>query len=794
MKFSENWLREWVNVPALTTEDLTHQLTMLGLEVDGYEAVAPSFNQVVVGEIMEAAQHPNADRLRVCQVNVGQPELLTIVCGASNARAGIKVPVALSGAELPNGIKIKKTQLRGVESQGMICAGRELGLEDDKDGIMELAFNAPIGMNFREYLELDDHAIEISITPNRGDCFSIQGLARELSAANQSALTKSVMQSVPAVSQEKFDVRIEAAQDCPLYASRVIRNINPQAQTPVWMQERLKRSGVRTIHPVVDITNYVMLELGQPMHAFDLERLEGSIFVRHAQQNERLTLLDGKVIKLRSGTLVIADQKQVQALAGVMGGNDSMVSDRTRDLFLESAFFNPLSIRRSVQAYGIHTDSSQRFERGVDSALPMIALERATELVLSLMGGEPGPVQVTELKEHLPVLPVILLRKKQIQRILGFSISDEQVTSLLSSLGMNLKIASEGWEVVPPSYRFDLHIESDLIEELVRVYGYDHIPMEKTISYSPATDQEDQMIDRVRARQIMADRGYHETISYSFISQEYHQWFTPEQETIALANPISQDLSIMRASLWAGLVKTFLYNQNRQQDRARLFEIGVCFTRENEVIMQREKMAGLLAGAMFPEQWGEKNRDVDFYDIRGDIESLFSALGCQLPEFLPENIPSVLHPGLSASIVWKGETVGFLGAIHPHLLNSLKITGPLYLFELDIALMGTQLQKKMFEPFSKFPAICRDLSLIVNKTLSWRELKEKITDFSNQDLSTIKLFDIYEGKPIPPDKKSVSITLTFQSKTQTLVETEVNQQMEEFLDFLKRTINMTLRD
>lgn len=794
MKFSENWLREWVNIPLLTTENLTHQLTMLGLEVDADDLVAPEFTQVLVGEIIEATQHPNADRLKVCRVNVGQADLSTIVCGAPNARAGIKVPVALPGAELPNGIKIKRAQLRGVESEGMICSAKELGLVDEKDGIMELSSDAPIGLNFRTYLQLDDHVIEVSITPNRGDCLSIRGIAREVAAVNQIGLTEPVFQPLTPMHLETFPIQVKSLQDCPCYAGRVIKNINPNVQTPVWMQERLKRSGVRSIHPVVDITNYVMLELGQPMHAFDLDRLQGAVIVRRAQDNEQLILLDGKTVTLHPDTLVIADQKQAHALAGVMGGSHSMVNEQTTSLFLESAFFNPLSIRRSVQVYGLHTDSSQRFERGVDSALAVIALERATQLILSLMGGDAGPVQAVESTEYIPVPPTILLRQNQIERMLGFSIPDEQVINFLSSLGMNLKVIDEGWEVTPPTYRFDIQIESDLIEELVRLYGYDHIPMEKTISYSLSTWEETQSIDRFKARQVMADRGYHEAISYSFISEEYHQWFASEQAMITLSNPISQDMSTMRSSLWPGLVKTFLYNQNRQQDRVRLFEIGVCFSKENQTLLQKEKIAGLAMGTIFPEQWSEKNRNIDFYDVKGDIESLFSSLGCHAPTFVPENLPPVLHPGQAAAVIWNGQCLGYVGALHPHLMNTLKLTEPLYLFELDVALMNAQLLKRVFEPFSKFPAVRRDVSLIVDKNLSWKELKEKIAFFSNEYLSTVELFDIYEGKPISSDKKSVSIALTFQSKMQTLVEAEVNQQMEDFLNFLKRTINMTLRD
>ncbi len=795
MKFSERWLREWVSIPSQSTEGLAHQLTMLGLEVDGCDPVAPIFDQVVIGEIIEVMAHPNADRLKVCRVQVGKESLSTIVCGAPNARVGIRVPVALPGAELPNQIKIKHARLRGVESEGMICAARELGLTEEMDGIMELPLDAPVGMNVREYLQLDDRMIEVNITPNRGDCLSIQGIAREISAGSQVRLNRPSIETLTPSIPDIFPIQVKSPSDCPCYAGRVIKNINLAVETPLWMKTRLDRSGVRCIHPVVDITNYVMLELGQPMHAFDLALLKGGIVVRQAEEGEQVTLLDGKTLTLRSDTLLISDERGAQALAGVMGGSQAMVGEKTTDLFLESAYFNPLAIRQTVQAYGLHTDSSQRFERGVDSRLAVMALERATHLILSLMGGKAGPVQAVESTEYLPMVPVILLRRNQVERVLGFSIPDEQIWEILTHLGMQLEKTAEGWKVTPPTYRFDISIEADLIEELVRLYGYDEVPMEETMTYPLSSSGEGgEQIDRMKARQVMADQGYHEAICYSFISSVDQQMFSPDQETLALSNPISQELSTMRSSLWPGLVKAFVYNQNRQQERVRLFEVGACFSKKSHMVQQEEKLAGLAAGSLMPEHWGETNRAVDFYDIKGDVETLFAALGCPMPTFSSDHLPAALHPGRAATISLNEHILGYVGALHPNLVSTFKIDTPLYLFELNIALMEAQRIKKVFEPFSKFPAVRRDVSLIVDQDLSWNTLNEKITLFSNKYLSMIKLFDIYEGKPIQSGKKSISIALIFQSKTQTLLETEVNQQMEAFMDFLKKNINMTLRD
>ncbi len=603
MKFSEAWLREWVN-PSVNTTELADQLSMAGLEVDSVEPVAGEFTGVVVGEVLTREQHPDADKLSLCTVSTGAAESLQIVCGAPNVAAGLKVPVAVIGAVLPGNFKIKRAKLRGVESQGMICSASELGLAASSDGIMPLPGDAPVGTDFRDYLSLNDQSIDVDLTPDRGDCLGLAGIAREVGVINRSLVTPPVMEPIAAVNQDQFPVELAAPEACPRYLCRIIRNINPAAETPLWIQERLRRSDLRSISPVVDVTNYVMMELGQPMHGFDLAELEGGIRVRMAEEGETLVLLDGQAVTLRSDTLVIADYKKPVAIAGIMGGEHSGVGDQTQDILLESAFFSPMAISGKARSYGLHTDSSHRFERGVDPELQRQAIERATQLLLDIVGGEPGPVAEALEQSNIIPRPEILLRRNRVTKVLGIEIDDETITDILVRLEMSVEGVSEGWMVTAPSCRFDISIEEDLIEEVGRIYGYTRIPTKRTAAATVMQSEPEVAFNLQKAKQLLVDRDYQEAITYSFISREMHDLIDPGHDTVELANPISSDMSIMRTTLWAGLLQTAIYNQSRQQARVRIFESGLRFIKQDNEIKQELMLSGLISGTIAPEEWG----------------------------------------------------------------------------------------------------------------------------------------------------------------------------------------------
>ncbi|MBL4859751.1 MAG: phenylalanine--tRNA ligase subunit beta, partial [Acinetobacter sp.] len=652
MQFSEKWLREWVN-PSISTEQLVEQLTMAGLEVDGVEPVAGAFTNVVVAEIKSIEQHPDADKLRVCQVNVGEDELITIVCGAPNAREGLKIPCAKVGAVLPGDFKIKKAKLRGVPSFGMLCGASELGLEENSPGLMELPSDAPIGTDIREYLSLDDNAIEVDLTPNRGDCLGIVGLSREVGVLNRADVTAVSISELTATIDTVFPVTIEAKAQCPRYVCRVIKGINIKAETPLWMLERLRRSGVRSIDAVVDVTNYVLLEQGQPMHAFDLAKLDAGICVRLAKQGEKITLLGDQEIELDAETLLIADHSKALALAGVMGGLASSVTSETNDILLESAFFEPVAIAGKARGYGLHTDSSHRFERGVDFELQRKAIERATELLLGIVGGDAGPVNEVVSPEDLPHIDPIQLRRDQIERVLGFSMPDADVVDILGRLGMDIVDTDAGWHIVPPAYRFDVRIEVDLIEELGRIWGYNKLPISLPAMGFSANAVPENRLTADTLKQRLVSRGYQEAITYSFVDKDIHALVAPGQDAIELANPISADMSQMRLTLWAGLIKAAQHNINRQQTRVRMFESGLTFKPQqkqpqqkqpqseqsqnktaNDGAMNVEKhieqipmLAGLVYGGVQQESWHGKVQPADFFDVKGDLEALLVAGG-----------------------------------------------------------------------------------------------------------------------------------------------------------------------
>lgn len=791
MRFSESWLREWVN-PDITTDQLSHQLTMAGLEVDSVEKAAPEFSGIVVGEILEREQHPDADKLGVCQVNVGGDENLQIVCGASNAAAGMKVPVALVGARLPGDFKIKKAKLRGVQSLGMICSESELGLAETSSGILGLPDNAPIGADIREYLSLEDSLIEVDLTPDRGDCLSVAGIAREISVINNAPLTAPQIDAVAATHDEVFAVDLQAGAACPRYVCRVVKNVNAAAQTPDWMVEKLRRGGVRAISPVVDITNYVMLELGQPMHGFDLDKLEGGVVVRMAVAGEKLKLLDGQEIELQADSLVIADHSRPLALAGIMGGEDSGVSDATVNVLLESAFFAPLAVAGKARSYGLHTDSSHRFERGVDWQLQVQAMERATALLLEICGGEAGPVNEVASQDNLPNQPLIMLRRARISQILGITLEDGQVETILNMLGMSVETAADGWQVRVPSSRFDITIEVDLIEELARIYGYDNIPSNRSLVSIDMHPVRETAFDLNRAKRLLVARDYQETITYSFISPELAELLTPGQQRIELANPISADMAIMRGTLWAGLIQTMQHNIARQQNRIRLFESGLGFFKSDE-ICQMPMFAGLIAGGLQAEQWSQVKRQVDFYDLKGDLEAILAMTGDTGSFVFEAAEHPVLHPGQSARILRNGHEIGWLGMLHPQLEKKLDLGMHTYVFELSLDALseGTL---PAFRALSKFPSIRRDLALLMPENLGYRELLECLKSIPLTIIQDIRLFDVYTGDNVDSGLKSLALSLILQDSSKTLTDDEVESAIRTVLDTLLTELQVKLRD
>ncbi|QIL88956.1 phenylalanine--tRNA ligase subunit beta [Microbulbifer sp. SH-1] len=794
MKFSNAWLREWVN-PDLTAQQLADQITMAGLEVDAVEPVAGNFSGVVVGEIVACEQHPDADKLRVCKVK-GHPEgEMQVVCGAPNARVGIKIPFALVGAALPGDFKIKKAKLRGVESFGMLCAQTELELGTDNDGIWELPADAPTGTDLREYLLLDDSAIEVDLTPNRSDCLGVAGIAREVGVLNRCAVTEPAIDPVVATIDDSFPVSLMAEDACPRYVGRVIRNIDITAVTPLWMQERLRRSGLRSIDPVVDVTNYVLLELGQPMHAFDLAKLSGGIRVRMAEQGEKLTLLDEQEVQLKADTLLIADEKGPLAIAGIMGGLDSSVTENTKDIFLESAFFSPLAIAGKARSYGLHTDSSHRFERGVDYRLQEKAIERATKLLLDIVGGEPGPVHLREVAEAMPAERRITLRRARVKTGLGIDLADSEIVEILTRLGLEkLSASEEGWSFLVPSFRFDISIEADLLEELARVYGYNRIP---SVSFNAALDvvpRAEAAVAQSRLEQTLLARGYQEAITFSFIDRDTAARFDPEVEPVALQNPISAELSVMRSTLMAGLVKALQYNLNRQQDRLRLFETGLRFVPGQSLaeLKQERMIAGLIYGTRHPEGWAGSKDLVDFFDIKADVEALLAHYdaGAEF-SFAPAKHPA-LHPGQCAQVLRKGVSVGYIGALHPQLQQAYDLPKSAYVFELSLDGLG-QAVIPSFSPLSKFPEVRRDLAVLADAQTPVGELAQAAVEAAGEFLTDFNIFDVYQGKGIDFNSKSVAMGLTFQHPSRTLNDEEINAAVEAVVRQLEQKYNASLR-
>ncbi|HHH46449.1 MAG TPA: phenylalanine--tRNA ligase subunit beta [Thiotrichales bacterium] len=792
MRFSEKWLREWVD-PPVSTQELAEQLTLAGLEVDSVEPVAGEFSGVVVGQVLEVQAHPDADKLRVCRVDAGEGEPLQVVCGAPNVRPGMKAPLARVGGRVGE-TKIRKAKLRGVESFGMLCSARELGLSEEHAGLLELPADAPVGEDLRVWLGLEgDHVIDVDLTPNRGDCLGIAGIAREVGVLNRCPVRAPEIVELPAETEDALPIEIEDPAGCPRYLGRVIRDVDPQAVTPLWMQEKLRRSGIRSLGPLVDVTNYVMLELGQPMHAFDLARLSGCVRVRRAREGEALELLDGREVRLDPEVLVIADDSGPLALAGIMGGARSGVGDATRDVFLECAFFSPQAIAGRARRFGLQTDSSYRFERGVDPRLQRRAMERATRLLIEICGGRPGPVTERASGDHLPERIPVHLRMPRLIRLLGFEPSRDDVEDILRRLGCELEDLADGWRVTPPSFRFDLGLEADLIEEVGRIHGYAGLPTRLPVAQLDMHPRPETRQTPSRLRDALADLGYSEAITYSFVDPELLQHVDPEHSPLALANPISAEMGVMRTSLWLGLLQAARHNLNRQQERVFIFEIGLNYIRQDNDIKQEKYLGALACGEVAGHQWGVRARRADFFDLKGDLEHLLSLTGREADfSFEPASHPA-LHPGRAARILDRGRAVGWIGTLHPQLAEMLEIPSDVQLLEIRAEALE-QVRLPTFEPLSRFPAIRRDLAVLVEERVPASAIVETVREAAGERLREVFPFDVYQGENIEKGRKSMALGLILQDASRTLTDEDVEQIMQRVVKALRDRLDATIRE
>ena len=792
MKLPLSWLREWVDID-LPVSELASRLTLAGFEVESCAPAAPPFQSVVVGALLEAQPHPQADKLRVCQVSVGGPTPLQIVCGAANARAGLKVAVAQVGAALPGDVQIKSAALRGVNSQGMLCSARELGLAQQSEGILELPADAPVGTELRQYLDLDDVILEVSIYPNRGDAMSVQGLAREVSALLRQPARQPQWPAVDVTSAQVHPLTVSATSAAPRVLTRVVSGIDNTRTTPHWLQERLRRAGLRPISPAVDVTNYVMLELGQPLHAYDLAKLQGGLQVRLAQAGETLELLDGRTITLAADELVIADDSRSIALAGVMGGRGSGMEPAATAVLFESACFTPAAIAGRARRHGLQTDASQRFERGVDPKGQQTAIDRATQLLLQICGGAAGPVVSAASQDIDAPRPALVLRRKQLARLVGTSLPDEAVRAALLSLQMQVEDVAEGWQVTPPSWRFDIVIEADLIEEAVRVIGFDQVPEQPARLPQRFRSRPEAQIEERVILDALSARGYQEAINYAFCDPVLQQRLFPERTAVRLLNPIAADLGVMRLSLWPGLLKSALENQRRQQDRVRLCELGTVFATLEQGVSETRRIAGVVLGARLPEQWGTAAAAADFFDLKADALSIIN-LSNRAQDFVFEPVSlNCLHPGRAARILRDGAEVGWLGELHPELVHELGYSSAPLLFELDRHL-ATQQPLARMSAVSRFPQVRRDLSVLLPVATPLSALRDRVMFLSGPLLRELRIFDVYQGQNIETGRKSVAFGLIFQDNNKTLADDDADRIVALVADDLRSSLDAQLRE
>lgn len=791
MKFSENWLRELVEIQA-DRAALAHALTMAGLEVEELTVLGEGLDGVVVAEIVAAEKHPEADRLQICTVDAGQGERLQIVCGAPNARVGIKVPLAKVGAILPGGIVIKAAKLRGVESFGMLCSARELGVDADASGLLELPADAPVGQSLADYLGLPDASIELKLTPNRPDCLGLVGLAHDVAALFGSAVKVPAQVDAPVTSQVRRGIRLEAGKDAPRYLGRIIEGIDPAARTPLWLAERLRRAGLRPISAVVDVTNYVMLELGQPLHAFDNDTLSGDIVVRHARPGEMLKLLDGSEATLDPGFVLIADEHKALAVAGVMGGYDSRVTDGTGTIFLESAHFAPAAIMGRARKLGMHTDASHRFERGVDPELPRRALERATELLLAIAGGKAGPVLLAENLADLPNPAPVALRRARLARLLGVTVADAEVVRIFTALGMQVESTEEGWRITAPSSRFDIEREEDLVEEVARIFGYDNIPTHSPSGALALAIEPEGRIGELALREQLAARGYFEAVNLSFVPADLLARWGFDKDLVPLANPLSADLAVMRPSLLPGLIEALRHNRARQQERVRLFEVARVFA-AGDPPQETPSLAIAASGSARAEQWGEPSRPLDFFDLKGDLDAII-AWGGEPDRWAihADGLPGWLHPGRGARITRDGVTAGFLGALHPQLAKVLDLGPDVHVLELALApLLARRLPSAT--AVARYPSVRRDIALDLPEAVSWSQIETVIRETLRGVLKSVRLFDRYSGKGVEPGRKSLAMGLILQDASRTLTDDDADRCVREAVTALEMACKARLR-
>jgi len=790
MRVNLEWLREWVDFD-LQAEQLAEQLTIGGLEVDSIEPIPPTAPGIVVAEVLDTQPHPNAERLNLCTVTDGV-KTHSVVCGAPNVSRGLKAAFAPVGSALPDGREIKAIELRGVPSEGMLCSAAELGLSDDAAGLLELDSDAPVGTSLSEYLRLDDMILDIDLTPNRGDCFSVLGVARETAALSGALFKPPQLAAVPASIEDTLGIELTASEACPRFAGRVIRNVATGRISPLWMRERLRRAGLRPIHPIVDVTNYVMLEFGQPLHSYDLSKLAGEISVRFAAAGDNLTLLDGSEIKLKPDVLVIADDSGAIGMAGIMGGEGTAVELSTQDVFLEAAFFSPDAIMGRARRYGLHTDASLRFERGVDPENQVRAIEQATRLLLDITGGDPGPVMVTDDDRYLPKNNPILLRHERLQTVLGVSLKREEVEKSLGVLEMEVEGIESGWSVLPPPFRFDLSIEEDLIEEVGRIVGYDTIPSNPEACPRRLGSSTESRVTDDRIVDLLVDHGYCEIITYSFVDEELEEAINPGVTPVRLANPISQELGVLRRSLWPGLLVTAKQNLSRQQTRLRLFEVGAQFAWEGEGVRETNVLAGLALGRHWPEHWGTEDREVDFFDVKADLEAIFDLTGRGNEiRFAPADHPALM-PGQNARILVGDAPLGWLGALHPALEKRLELKTSAILFSLQLE-QATISRIPAYQSISRFPSVRRDLALVLDEDISSERVLGCVRDAAGELLQDVTLFDVYRGTSIDSSRKSIALGLIFQNPSRTLTDADADRTVGSVVQLLEREFGATIR-
>ena len=790
MKFSESWLRCFVN-PSLTGEAFSHLLTMAGLEVEEEHCVAPAFDKVVVARVLEVNKHPDADRLHVCRVDIGSGEAQQIVCGAANVAPGLKVPCALPGAILPGDLTIKVAKVRGIESSGMLCSATELGIAEDASGLLILSDDAPVGQDIRACLDLDDRLLTLKLTPNRADCLSLSGIAREVAALTRTPATYPECIAAPVSIATRRQIVLDAPEACPLYCGRVVSGVDGRVATPEWMKRRLERSGLRSISALVDITNYVMLELGQPLHAFDNTRLDGAIHARMARAGEKILLLNEQTLELEDDVLLIADDKHPVAMAGIMGGQDSGITLDTREMFLEAAFFAPKAIAGRARRYGFVSDAAHRFERGVDFGGTRRALERATQLILKICGGQAGPL--CEAEATLPQRPAVRLRPARVSKVLGVTFAPELIGELFERLDLSCKREGDDFIVTPPSYRFDIEIEEDLIEEIVRLYGYDIIPSPAPRSTLSMLAQSEEIRPLSRVRQILADRGFQEVINFAFVEEAWESDFAANTAPIRLANPIASQMSVMRSTLIGGLVANVVTNLKRRQSRVRVFETGRCFWRDKtgspvEGFRQPWKIAVLAYGSSLPEQWGSTIRNVDFFDIKGEIETLLAPRVARFEKV----VHPALHPGRSASVSVDGKAIGVVGELHPQWLQKYDLPLAPLVFELDLDAL-TLSALPQYSEISRQPPAIRDLAIVVDQKLELQPLMDGLANHRPAIIQDIRLFDVYTGQGIAAGEKSLAFRIVMQDTQKSLQDAEVDAAVQQLMSYLQHAFAAQLR-